>query len=337
MRHGDIAAANPFYPHAQPGWRHRTMSLSPETFAVNARTRLLVIAPHPDDETIGTGELIQRVREVRGSVRVVLLTNGDNNPWPQRWLERRLRIRPQDRARWGHRRREEMARALHTLGVRAEALHALGWSDMGLTDGLRADSAAMLAPLVEQLRVFTPDLIALPALGDHHPDHGSAHVLVRLAVQQWGGGAQLISYLIHGQPDPAALPVELAPDHELHANKLVALETHRSQMALSGTRMRRLTDRPERYTVVAGHTGDARAPALPWQPPLLWRRWLQLLVVDAAGARSWRWSEAPIERDAQGHYRLLDQPGRGHGPRFAKLSLGIPSPWIFDRWGWCEI
>lgn len=320
------------------------MSLSPEIFAVDGRTRLLVIAPHPDDETIGTGELIQRVREVRGSVRVLLLTNGDNNPWPQRWLEKRWRIRPADRTRWGLRRREEMARALHTLGVRAEALHALGWSDMGLTDGLRADSAAMLAPLVEQLRAFDPNLIALPALGDHHPDHGSAHVLVRLAVQQWGGSAKLISYLIHGQPDPAALPVELAPDHELHANKLVALETHRSQMALSGPRMRRLTDRPERYTALAARSARV---ALPWQPPLLWRHWLRLLVVDAAGARSWRWNEAPLERDGEGRYRLRDRPvhvGEPHragtdfgGPAFVKLYLDIPSPWIFDRWGWCEI
>lgn len=318
------------------------MSLSPEIFAVNTRTRLLVIAPHPDDETIGTGELIQRVREVRGNVRVLLLTNGDNNPWPQRWLEKRWRIRPQDRARWGRRRREEMARALHTLGVRAEALHALGWSDMGLTDGLHTDSAAMLAPLVEQLRAFDPNLIALPALGDHHPDHGSAHVLVRLAVQQWGGSAQLVSYLIHGQPDPAALPLELAPDHELHANKLVALETHRSQMALSGTRMRRLTDRPECYTALVARSGDARG-ALPWQPPLLWRHWLRLLVVDAAGARSWRWNDAPLERDGDGRYRLLDdgrdQSSETHpvGPVFAKLYLDIPSPWIFDHWGWCEI
>jgi N-acetyl-1-D-myo-inositol-2-amino-2-deoxy-alpha-D-glucopyranoside deacetylase len=335
MHRRDTYAGKLFHlQEAQPGWRHRNMSLSPEIFAVNAHTRLLVIAPHPDDETIGTGELIQRVREVRGSVRVLLLTDGDNNPWPQRWLEKRLWIRPQDRARWGCRRREEMARALHTLGVRADALHTLGWSDMGLTDGLRTDSAAMLAPLVAQLGAFGPNLIALPALGDHHPDHGSAHVLARLALQRWGGSAQLISYLIHGQPDVAALPVELAPDYELHANKLVALETHRSQMALSGPRMRRLTDRPERYTTLAARTDRTRG-TLPWRPPLVWRHWLRLLVADGAGVRSWRWNEAPLERDGDGRYRLLG--ASAEGPRFAKLYLGIPSPWIFDRWGWCEI
>lgn len=313
------------------------MSLSPEVFAVGAHTRLLVVAPHPDDETIGTGELIQRVREAGGSVRVLLLTDGDDNPWPQRWLERRLWVFPQDRARWGRRRREEMARALHTLGVKAESLHALGWSDMGLTDGLRADGTAMLGSLVDQLDAFAPTVIAVPALGDHHPDHGSAHVLVRLAVQRWqGGDPQLISYLIHGQPDATALPLELAPDPELHANKLVALETHRSQMALSGPRMRRLTDRPEHYTAVAARAGEAH-PTLPWQPPLVWRHWLRLLVVDDTGARSWRWNQAPLERDSEGCYRLQGERARKYRPCFAKLYLDVPSPWIFDRWGWCEL
>src|SRR5262245_29481661 len=44
---------------------------------VESGERLLVIAPHPDDETIGAGGLIQRVVAKGGSVRVVLLTAGD--------------------------------------------------------------------------------------------------------------------------------------------------------------------------------------------------------------------------------------------------------------------
>ncbi len=39
--------------------------------------RLLVVAPHPDDETLGAGGLIQRVLENHGQVRVVLITAGD--------------------------------------------------------------------------------------------------------------------------------------------------------------------------------------------------------------------------------------------------------------------
>ena len=47
------------------------------SFRVGRGERLLVIAPHPDDETIGAGGLIQRVHAGGGEVRVVLITAGD--------------------------------------------------------------------------------------------------------------------------------------------------------------------------------------------------------------------------------------------------------------------
>lgn len=39
--------------------------------------RLLVIAPHPDDEVIGSGGLIKKVKDAGGKVYVLYLTNGD--------------------------------------------------------------------------------------------------------------------------------------------------------------------------------------------------------------------------------------------------------------------
>ena len=46
---------------------------------VRDHERLLVIAPHPDDETLGAGGLIQRVLARHGTVQVVLVTAGDGN------------------------------------------------------------------------------------------------------------------------------------------------------------------------------------------------------------------------------------------------------------------
>ncbi len=101
--------------------------------ALSAATRLLVVAPHPDDETIATGGLIQQVLAAGGAVRIVLLTHGDNNPWPQRWLERRWRIDAEARQRWGARRYAEMLKALGRLGLGHDALQSIGWPDMGVT------------------------------------------------------------------------------------------------------------------------------------------------------------------------------------------------------------
>ena len=140
----------------------------------SAQTRLLVVAPHPDDETIACGLLIQQVRAAGGEVQVLLLTAGDNNPWPQRWLERRLRIGTRERLRWGRRRLLEMRQALLQLGVPPQAMHFLGWPDLGVTDCLLQADRAPLATLRAAVARCAPSLIASPALDDRHPDHGAA-------------------------------------------------------------------------------------------------------------------------------------------------------------------
>lgn len=301
---------------------------------IDGNTRLLVIAPHPDDETIATGELIQHVRAAGGAVEILLLTAGDNNPWPQRWLERRLRIGPDERRRWGARRRQEVGRALARLGLPEEALHPLGLPDMGLTARLRDDLPALVRQWSERLAQCRPTLVALPSLADGHPDHSAAHVVTRLAVAQGGGAAPLmLSYLVHGRAEDRGATVELPPGAAMHATKLAALDEHRSQVALSGGRMRHLADRPERFRTVEGLTASG---GLPWRPPAALRPWLKLTVADGAGARTWPWVRAPLERDGSGSWRLAEAP-RTTGPRFAKLHADLPSPWIFDHWGWCEL
>jgi len=306
--------------------------------SLHARTRLLVVAPHPDDESIATGELIQLVRQFGGEVQILLLTNGDNNPWPQRWIERRLRIGPDERRRWGERRRAEVERALGQLGVQPSALRTVGWPDMGITGRLRDELAPSLSAVTDTLEAFQPNLVAYPALGDHHPDHSAAHVLTRLALARWQGGTpEQLTYLVHGREDVVTGRVKLDSSVSLHANKLAALACHTSQMALSGKRMRRLADRPERYQTVRAKTVEAEAPILPWQPSPALQPVLNLLVVDGDGAHSWSWARAPLVRDGRGRYALHGLAEERTGPVFVKLHMILASPWIFDRWGWCEL
>lgn len=305
--------------------------------SLHAGTRLLVVAPHPDDESIATGELIQQVRQAGGEVRILLLTLGDNNPWPQRWVERRVRIGEAERRRWGERRREEVEQALRQLDVEPSALQVLAWPDMGLMGRLREQLEPSLAALGDSLAAFRPNLVALPALGDRHPDHGAAHVLFRLALARWRGESpRVLAYLVHGREERGGGRVKLDSSVGLHANKLAALACHRSQMTLSGKRMHRLADRAESYRLVRSR-GRAASPPLPWQPPPLLQSWLHLLVVDGDGVRSWPWREAPLALDGQGRHVLHAWSEGSDGPCFAKLYMNLRSPWIFDRWGWCEL
>jgi len=306
--------------------------------AISADTRLLVVAPHPDDETIATGVLVQQVRAAGGEVRILLLTAGDNNPWPQRWLERRWRIRAEDRQRWARRRSQELQEALATLGISPPGLQAPGWPDLGVTDLLMQSTDSAVAVIVDAIDRFKPDLVALPSLHDHHPDHSAAHVLVRLALATHASPPTLLAYLVHGKADASRF-VEIDPTPAQLSNKHAALHAHRSQIALSGKRLHRLAGRPERYLAL----GNGARPALdsldslPWRPPRWLQPWLRLSVVDSAGGHVWAWSDAPLQRTADGKFQLSLPERERSAPRFARLSLTLSSPWIFDHWGWCEL
>lgn len=302
--------------------------------ALSASTRLLVLAPHPDDETIGTGVLIQQVIEAGGEVRIIALTAGDNNPWPQRWLERRVRIDAPARKRWGRRREQELAEALRHLRVPQQALYRLGWPDMGITDRLMLPETESVATLTAIIDDYQPSLVVFPALRDRHPDHGAAHVMARRALARSASKPRVLAYLVHR----ATQGVENVENVELHgtptqrAAKLKALEAYSTQMALSGRRLRRMTSRPELYAPVAAPTGW-----LPWRPPALLQPCLRLYVVGENMRSSWRWADAPLERDPQHGYRLRLVHREENSPVFVKLAWDLHALWIFDHWGWCEI
>jgi len=249
----------------------------------SAADRVLVVAPHPDDETLAAGIAIQSALEAGAAVRILYVTDGDNKPWPQRWMEKRWSIGPRERARWGARRREEAARAramLSVSGRSADARH-LGWQDQGLTVALMRDDRAVAA-LCEELAAFAPTAVLMPALDDRHPDHSALHVMIELALQQTGSSCQRYCYLVHG----ARHTIEHTVDAGHFARKAAALEAYVSQLSLSRRRLHELAARPERYSALA----TPRAPdidgsgamRLPLGQPgkLPWRH--ELLVVVAA-------------------------------------------------------
>src|ERR1700689_5081239 len=46
---------------------------------ITPNDRIVVVAPHPDDEVLGAGGLIQQACAVGAEVHVIYLTNGDHN------------------------------------------------------------------------------------------------------------------------------------------------------------------------------------------------------------------------------------------------------------------
>jgi len=303
--------------------------------SLSARTRLLVVAPHPDDETLATGILIQRVLAVGGSVHVLLLTDGDNNPWPQRWLERRLWIGRSARKRWARRRRGEFEAALGELGVSPSEVTALGWPDQGLTRLIAEASAPCVAALDAVIGRERPTLVAMPALDDRHPDHAAAHVLMRLALDRPATRPDVWLYRVHGGARTLRPSIACVADASTWARKRAALARHASQLALGSRRMERLAARTERFESLSAAAG---VQTLPWTPGWPERMCMRLVAAAAGAGGAWRWGAAPLRRLPEGGCRLAaDALPAGAGPLFVKLELVLPAIWIFDHWGWCEL
>ncbi len=121
--------------------------------------RALIVAPHPDDETIGAGGLILKLRRAGVHVEVLVVTNGSGSHRNSASFPRPRLIR--ERAR-------EVRRAVALLGVSAARLRLADFPDGGL-DTLDQAGRARLTRIVARYRRC--DLIVLPVPDDSHPDH----------------------------------------------------------------------------------------------------------------------------------------------------------------------
>ncbi|PYT15135.1 MAG: hypothetical protein DMF51_07340 [Acidobacteria bacterium] len=181
---------------------------------------LLFLAPHPDDETLAAGALLQRTIARGGRARVVFATDGDNNPWTQRLVEGRIRIRPDDSARFGRRRRAEALAALAELGLAADDALFLGLPDQAITDLVIAGDGGAVERLAAVLRDWRTTLLVLPSLFDLHPDHSALAVLMRLALERASPDPlpRALSYIVrtHRRGDGRQAPGDSAPRHAAH-------------------------------------------------------------------------------------------------------------------------
>jgi LmbE family N-acetylglucosaminyl deacetylase len=204
----------------------------------SAEDRILVFAPHPDDESLAAGGFLQRAFQVGAPTRIVYATSGDNNPWAQRLFERRWRIGLADRKRWGERRKQEALAALRVLGGSED--QAVFWDlpDQGITSLLMRGIRPAFDLLREQIREWKPTLVLQPAAEDVHPDHSALHVLLSLACASLPEPPPTtLNYVVHRAQAPLPEPahtLRLAADEV--KTKLAAILAHESQVAASRRR-----------------------------------------------------------------------------------------------------
>jgi LmbE family N-acetylglucosaminyl deacetylase len=130
-----------------------------------ARQRLLVVAPHADDETAGAGGLMARIKDAGGRVYVMVMSTGDLLHFDDTGKKTKKKTR-----------RDELSSAMKTLGVD-------GWEivyeDTRLHLRLETLPRRELADKIERGGMFStekvkPTMIVLPA-PSYNQDHEAVY------------------------------------------------------------------------------------------------------------------------------------------------------------------
>jgi LmbE family N-acetylglucosaminyl deacetylase len=173
---------------------------------------VLVVAPHPDDESIGCGGMICLHRQRGDPVHVVFLTSG----------ERGLEGVPAETV-WSIR-EAEAREAGRVLGV--ASMDFLRLPDLGLEAHVE-QAAEQLRGVIETRR---PKLIYLPHPEETHADHAAAFAIVRAAQAQCNVVAdvpELIAYEVWTPMPRSGWVEDVTP---VMRQKMQAIGCYRSQL-----------------------------------------------------------------------------------------------------------
>lgn len=146
---------------------------------------ILIVAPHPDDETLGCGGAIALCSQWNIPVSVLVVSDGTKSH-PNSLVYPPLALKKL-------RERESLA-ALAILGVAPEAVTFLGLLD-GAVD-VSSQSASAIAFCSQYLSNLTPSIIFLPWRSDPHEDHRASWQLLITAMSSLANLPRIIEYPI---------------------------------------------------------------------------------------------------------------------------------------------
>lgn len=178
---------------------------APQLFAGK---KILVLAPHPDDEVFGCGGALIKHVQAGHEIQVVYLTSGEQGiagKMPTETIEIRER---------------EAQNALEIMGIPAKNAFFFRGPDGALHDKM----AEMLQKTQQVLQNFQPDLIYLPSFLDRHADHFTANRLLQAALVK---NVQVAAYEIW----TPHIPNRLIDISRQIAIKQKAMQAYASQLA----------------------------------------------------------------------------------------------------------
>ncbi len=193
--------------------------------------RVLVLAPHPDDEVLGCAGVIQQARSLNLPLRVMWLTYGDANQWSFALYRKHPVVVPGAVRQMGEVRHDEALTAARILDLDPTSLTFLGYPDFGMlaiwnqhwsnappyrsllaratavpyADALRPGAPykgeEVLRDITAVLRDFRPTKIFVSHPADHHGDHRALYLFTKVALwdlkREQRPTPALYPYLVH--------------------------------------------------------------------------------------------------------------------------------------------
>jgi LmbE family N-acetylglucosaminyl deacetylase len=210
--------------------------------------RVLVVAPHPDDESIACGGLIALLAQRGADLHIVIVTDGsashpNSRSHPPAELAR-LRIR-------------EATTALAILGVgedRIEFCHLADTQVPARPSPAFDDAVDRATRVLARLR---PSTLVIPSPRDVHGDHAATARIWHAAVRRAPASPQVLEYIVWPAADcePAALPRLVLDIASVLPRKRRAVAAHRSQHGLV------VADDPDGFVLPPALLARAGAPA----------------------------------------------------------------------------
>jgi LmbE family N-acetylglucosaminyl deacetylase len=171
--------------------RFRSLGRPLDRETIKTLSPMLILAPHPDDETLGCGGLIATGSQLRLRPRVAYLTDGAaSHPGSRAWPRGRLAAE----------RRDEALEALRVLGVPGDDVIFLGWPDAAPYGPQDRPYAETLSALVDVINDAGIRSLWAPWSRESHGDHVAAARLAEAAARMTG--VIVMSYLVWGWENP---------------------------------------------------------------------------------------------------------------------------------------
>ena len=207
---------------------------------LDASMRILVVSPHPDDESLCCGGLVATARRIGAQVAIVWVTSGGGFRLDAMVVQKKARPKAADMRALARRRIDEAQYAAEALGVDADQLFFLGYPDRGvlkllldnyespyrskytgvnavpweqaLNPGSPYDGASLERDFAQVIERVRPTLVLAPSPYDAHPDHRASGILAMRVLGARGKASRVKFWIVHGGrawPTPRGLRSDL--------------------------------------------------------------------------------------------------------------------------------